>query len=418
MWRHLEWSPDHLRDFQEAKLRGLASWAAERVPFYRRRLLEHGVDPSRVGSLAELQQLPILEREELRAHQQSLIADGADPVRCVRILTSGSTGIPITMHFSRSEIAVRSVLTKRPYLLFGQPPWTRTLQVGNPREYRPTTYQRIGIFPETRVSAFRSPTEQTRVYHRCRAGVLAGYPSSLRILASALEREGGPRHSPRLVRTGGELLLPTTRQYLQQVFRAPVRDFFGAEEMGHIAWECPTGGGYHLAADCGIFEVVRGSDPVAPGEEGDLLLTSLFGRTMPLIRYRVGDRVVMHPDPCPCGLSFPRLERIVGRADDMLQLPDGTWVHPVVAACGVVDLPDVACFRIVQEDVFEYAVDLVRPGDLPSEVVTRIQTHFREHLGARKVTVRLVDEIPPDPSGKLRHIVCRIPHVAHPRPGR
>jgi len=144
---------------------------------------------------------------------------------------------------------------------------------------------------------------------------------------------------------------------------------------------------------------------VKPGEEGELILTSLYARAMPLIRYRLGDRVSMENKPCPCGCSFPRIRKIVGRADDLLRLPTGEWVHPVVAACGVVDLHGVEFFRIIQKGTREYRVDLVTQHTLSAEVESNLKNYFRTHLGADHVAVNCVREIPPDPSGKFRHIV-------------
>jgi hypothetical protein len=192
---------------------------------------------------------------------------------------------------------------------------------------------------------------------------------------------------------------------LASTFRAPVSQLYGVEEMGHVAWECARGGGLHVAADCGIFEVLEGDEPVPPGEEGDLVVTSLFGRTMPLIRYRIGDRVAVDPDPCPCGSAFPRFRRIVGRADDLLELPDGRMVHPVVAACGVVDVPGVRRFKITQRRAGSLLVALDTSDELSASLRASIVRHFEEHLGARDVEVRRVGAIPADPSGKLRHIV-------------
>jgi phenylacetate-CoA ligase len=265
----------------------------------------------------------------------------------------------------------------------------------------------LGIYREKRISAFVPQVKQAQMYRTYKPHILAGYPSSLRLLAETLQREGRPFPAPRIVVSGGEVLLPTTRALLSQVFRTRVRDAYGIEEMGHIAWECPVGGGYHLSADTGIHEIMNGDRPVAPGEEGDLVATSLFSRSIPLIRYRVGDRVALEPDPCPCGCSFPRIRRIVGRADDLLQRPSGEWVHPVVAACGVVEQPGVERFRIVQLGPGEFQVDLVMKQPLPDALCASIEEHFRRHLGAREVIIRRKDEIPPESSGKHRHILYR-----------
>jgi phenylacetate-CoA ligase len=388
--------------------------ACANVPFYRERFRQAGLDPSRVRTVGDLGQIPVTEREDLRREGESFLARGTVPARCARVITSGSTGVPVTLYFSTEEVAVRNALSKRMLLLYRQYPWQRTLLVGNPRSARPSLYQRLGIYGERRLSAFLPQSEQARLYRAYRPHILAGYPSSLALLGEGLRRDGGPILCPRIILSGGEMLLPGTRESLTATFKAPVRDCYGVEEMGHIAWECPAGGGYHLVADCGVFEVLEGNEPVGPGEEGDLVLTSLFGRTMPLIRYRIGDRVVLDPDPCTCRCAFPRIRRILGRSDDLLQLSNGQWVHPVVAACGVVDAPGVERFRIIQEGAGSFSVELVTGGPLSEALRSGIVSYFRSHLGAREVVVRRVGAISPGRSGKLRHIVFK-PHRGVPR---
>ncbi len=325
---------------------------------------------------------------------------------CILRLTSGSTGVPVTRAFTPDEITLRGALSRRIFLIYGLYPNLRNLVVGDPREWYPPWYQRLAVYRERHVSAFARQDEQAGIYRSYRPDILSGYLSSLRLLGETLRSHDIPFSRPRIILTVGELLLPDMRSFLEEIFSVQVRDRYGIEEMGYIAWECPVGGGYHLASDCGIFEVLDEKDhPVEPGEEGDLILTSLYSRAMPLVRYRLGDRVSIEPGPCPCGCAFPRIRRITGRADDLLRLPSGEWIHPVVAAWGVVDIPGMELFRITQKDERAYQVDLVTREPLSSDVILNIQHHFKAKLGAEKVTINRVTEIPSDPSGKFRHIV-------------
>jgi phenylacetate-CoA ligase len=407
LWRHLGWSSDRLLQRQDRQLREILSWAYDRVPFYREKYDRAGVSPYEVNKVEDLQRLPVTERHEIRGKDlSSFFARGYNPSECFLRLTSGSTGIPVTRAFTKDEIALRSALSRRIFLIYGLYPNLRNLVVGDPRAWSPPWYQRSGIYRERHISAFTKQDEQADIYRSYSPDILSGYPSSLRLLGETLRRHDIPFPKPRIILTVGELLLPATSFFLEEVFSAPIRDRYGIEEMGYIAWECPVGGGYHVAADCGIFEVLDENNcAVEPGKEGDLILTSLYTRAMPLIRYRLGDLVSIEPDPCPCGCSFPRIRRITGRADDLLRLPSGEWVHPVVAAWGVVDIPGMELFRITQKGIREYQVDLVTQQPLTTETQSNIQKHFKTRLGAEKVTVNRVKEISPDPSGKFRHII-------------
>jgi phenylacetate-CoA ligase len=317
----------------------------------------------------------------------------------------------MSVYIAPHEMAIQKAVVKRTLLLYGLRPWMRMLDVGIVRPWKGSWYQRVGIYPGMRLSAFLPQRDQVRAYRDYRPQILTGYPSSLQVLAESLKRDGVTIFSPRIIITGGEMLWPPARSVLEETFRAPVRDCYGAEELGHAAWECPRGGGYHLAVDCGVFEVLVGDRPASPGEEGELVLTTLHNRAMPFVRYRMGDRGALHPEPCPCGCPFPRLTRITGRSDDLLQLPSGEWVHSSVARFPWVYSKEIRQFQIIQWAAGRFELLLVTGGPLCEAFHSEIRDHFERHLGATVVEIRRVSHIPPEPTGKLRSIICKVPRT-------
>jgi phenylacetate-coenzyme A ligase PaaK-like adenylate-forming protein len=129
---------------------------------------------------------------------------------------------------------------------------------------------------------------------------------------------------------------------------------YAATETGGIAAECALHTGMHLFEDLVLAEVVDADGrPVPPGVTGDrLLVTVLFSRTLPLIRYELTDRVRLATKPCPCGRPFRLLAAVEGRTDDLLRLPgrDGTRrpVHPVVFHRAL-ELVDAAGWQVRQD---------------------------------------------------------------------
>lgn len=165
--------------------------------------------------------------------------------------------------------------------------------------------------------------------------VLIAYASMIRVLAG--EQLGGRlRIAPRGVNSSSEVLTAEARADATRAWNVPPFDVYAATETGGIAAECDRHQGLHLFEDLVIPEVVDNDyRPVPPGESGDrLLVTVLFSRTLPLIRYEMTDRVQFATRTCPCGRPVQLLEAIEGRTDDMLELPgrDGGTikVHPVV----------------------------------------------------------------------------------------
>src|SRR5690606_5480525 len=94
-------------------------------------------------------------------------------------------------------------------------------------------------------------------------------------------------------------------------------------EMGPIAAECPAGSMHLLTTNVHI-EIVRDGRPVAPGELGEIVATTLVNRGMPLVRCRIGDLGALSPDPCVCGRPQPVLAELQGRAADLVFRTDGT----------------------------------------------------------------------------------------------
>jgi phenylacetate-CoA ligase len=249
--------------------------------------------------------------------------------------------------------------------------------------------------------------EQMRVYLDYRPCLLTGYASALQQLGETLQKNGNPFPKPKMIMPVGEMLTANTRRSLQETFQAPVRDLYGTEEFGYLAWECSRGGGYHLNTDCFFFEVLQDGRPVPAGAEGELVVTSLYMKTMPLIRYRPGDRVVLDPEPCACGCGFPRLKSIQGRLDDFLILPNGEKVHAVLAVNAFKSFSEVRRFQVIQEEDGRIRINLAAHPFLNQEQIQGLRRYFQTHFQTASVGIHQAHEIPIDPAVKWKPVVCR-----------
>ena len=156
--------------------------------------------------------------------------------------------------------------------------------------------------------------------NRFQPTVLASYPTAAALLADEAAA-GRLRISPRCVLTGGETLSAAVRERVTQVFGAPVRGSYGTSEFLPIAWECAHGH-LHVNADWVLLEPVDDQyRPVPPGERSHtVLLTNLANWVQPLIRYDLGDRVLLHTERCACGSALPSID-VQGRSDDVMRVP-------------------------------------------------------------------------------------------------
>jgi phenylacetate-CoA ligase len=303
---------------QERKRRLLLSHARARVPLYRD--LYAGLPAT-----APLDALPVVDKALLRAAGEGAWDGPATPAD-VWISTSGSTGEPYRFPISRAHDHWRKAQYLRPYLTNGRGVFDTVLRLSVVPRAQPW-FQRLGLLRELRFDAAASPAVILDALRRTRAPILQGYPSSLRALAVHLathaDAQGGPPPHLRRIFADSELLTPDTRRLVERTLGAPVLDVFGTFETDNIAYQCEAGAGYHVTTDSVVVELLRDGRPVGPGEEGELVVTVLGNLRSPFIRYNLHDVARWSVAPCVCGRSFPTLEVLNGRADDLLLLPGG-----------------------------------------------------------------------------------------------
>jgi phenylacetate-CoA ligase len=193
--------------------------------------------------------------------------------------------------------------------------------------------------------------DQIAIMRDYKTTVLAGMPSTALVIATALEQQGlHPEElNLRVGIFGAEPWSEQVRQRIEQRLRITAFDTYGVSElMGPgVAAECAERSGLHVNEDQFIVEVV---DPVslrrcAPGEEGELVFTTIAKEGVPLIRYRTGDLASLTEEPCACGRTFARMSRVRGRTDDLVMaqgvkffpsqlrevLMQQRWFSPMVA---------------------------------------------------------------------------------------
>jgi phenylacetate-coenzyme A ligase PaaK-like adenylate-forming protein len=257
--------------------------------------------------------------------------------------------------------------------------------------------------------------------NQLRPDVLIGYASMIRALADE-QLDGRLRIAPRAVNSASEVLTAETRAMAIRAWRVAPFNVYAATETGGIAAECAQHRGMHLFEDLVIPEVVDDQyRPVPAGEPGDrLLVTVLFSRTLPLIRYEMTDRVTLATDPCPDGLPFRLLDSIEGRTDDIVVLPASAGgrirVHPVVFH-RVLDLLDAPAWQVRQQGP-DINVLVASPGPQVDVAATeQAVLAALEQAGARPqtVTLSIVDTIPAGAAGKRPLVVAD--NTATPRTG-
>lgn len=235
----------------------------------------------------------------------------------------------------------------------------------------------------------------------------------VRLVAEA-QGEGKLKITPRAIYCSSEPLTPQARSTIQSVWRVNPFNVYAATETAGIASECELHRGLHLYEDLVIPEVLDDRyRPVPIGELGSrLVVTVLFSRTLPLIRYELSDSVAISQDPCSCGRPFATLKNVEGRQEDLLQLPDShghpVTIHPNLFH-GVMEGFPVKQWQIVQEPSrLRVLIQTESDEQLASILHARMEMALKEAVGnAPEIEIEQVQEIQRTTVGKRKLIVAR-----------
>jgi phenylacetate-coenzyme A ligase PaaK-like adenylate-forming protein len=395
-----QWLPaETIRRLQWQRLQIALRHAFANSPFYRRRFLDLGITPADIRSEDDLARIPVTTREDLR-EAENLIARGFEKARLKHSLTSGSTGRRTTSYFDADAWMMGKHLLKlRARFACGVRPWDRIalLQETQSAAASSTLLGRTRSFSIHRPIAVLLPELQAFA-----PSVLYGFPGHLlrvgRAAANGLK--------PRLVFTSGEMLDELTRSGIEEAFGTRVLDVYGCTEVKEIAWECPRREGYHVNADWLLLEV-QPAGPNDAGRRGALLVTCLYNRAMPLLRYQIGDTGELLERACGCGRGLPLARPTLGRSVDYISLKDGTLVPPYDLTCAIEDVAGMRQYQIVQRTLDRLEVLIVPCPEFDEGSRRQIRERLRPILRGITAEIRLVDEIAPEPSGKYRIVMSQ-----------
>jgi phenylacetate-CoA ligase len=240
-----------------------------------------------------------------------------------------------------------------------------------------------------------------------RPALIIGYPSSLHALATYCTRHGITTVRPRLVITTAETLLDLQRQVIEEAFGCRVADQYGSTEMVHFVSQCEAGG-YHVHPEHGIVEIVDATGRRAPpGVRGEVVCTGLVNRSMPLIRYRLGDQATLADGRCPCGRAFPLLREIHGRNEDVVFTADGRplgRLDPVFKGAEGIEET-----QIVQSDVDSLDIYVVASDRFTAIEQSKLAEQLRSRIGdGTALKFHRVPSIAREGNGKFRAVVSRV----------
>jgi len=423
-WRQHQWdSAAALEARQMRALGALLSHALARVPYYAERVPGLTLEGAAAAPDDSLAAFPILEKRDLTLHADSLTCEMGRG--SYWNLTGGSTGEPVRFRQDRVYLTNALATAMLFYEWAGFPKGASHIKLwGAPRDLGSGSVARRRrvadwLFNRITLDAFDMSELTMRRYaetiSRSRPACLEGYANALYELAICVERLGLHMNAPGAIVSSAGTLLPHMREEIEGAFGAEVFDRYGTREVGGVAAECDRHEGLHIFGETAVVEVVdEDGRAVGEGEEGEVLVTNLHNYTMPLIRYRIGDRAVRGADRCSCGRPYPLLERVVGRTESCIHRRDGGVVLAeffIYVVGQEYNDGSIGKFQVVQEALDRITVIIVPvegTGERALAHEADIRARIQQVVGDCEIRFILTDRIDPTPTGKHMYVVNKM----------
>ena len=394
-------------------------------PYYKTSFDAAGVHPDDVKSLADIRRFPFIEKKVLRERQEALPPFGdlvAVPERDIVYISasSGSTGVPTASPFTAQDFDDWMDYEARQFWSSGLRPEDRychslnfSLFVGGPcvlgAQKLGALSIHAGTVPSERLLAIAKQFQATAIWTT---------PSYAWYLGETAVKEGiDPEKDLAIKRIfvagepGGSI--PETRQRIEALWGAKVYDYYGLSDIfGSCAGMCEEQHGLHWAEDHILVEVLdpETQEPVAEGERGELVLTTLKKAARPMIRFRTGDIVSFTNEPCTCGRTSQRMLGTHGRLDDMLIIKGVNIFPSDIEAIARKDHDLTGEYKLIVErdnhlDILTVEIERAAPdASRDAELATRFAGHLKSITG---VSARIVI-LPPGTLPRATHKAKRV----------
>jgi len=319
--------PQQLKGVQSERLAKLAEYVYSNSPFYQQRFDQHKIKPDSIKTIEQITDLPFTTKIDLRDNYPfgmfSVPQKGITEIH----VSSGTTGNPTVVGYTKEDIKLWSDVMARALCCAGAEP-DDTIQIAY--GYGLFTgglgfhYGSLEMGLTTIPASSGQTKRQLKIMQDFKPRILACTPSYALYMAEQAKELGiDPRKSSwKIGIFGAEPWSDSMRDEIENLWDMLATDVYGLSEIigPGVAQECPHKDGLHIFSDVFFPEIIDPAtdQPVEPGQDGELVITTLTKQGIPLIRYRTRDIVSMNIEKCRCGRTSPRISKIKGRTDDMI----------------------------------------------------------------------------------------------------
>ncbi|HLP57713.1 MAG TPA: hypothetical protein VK186_02740 [Candidatus Deferrimicrobium sp.] len=411
------WSKQELNRYRLSRLRSLLAHAYANCPYYRESFDRAGIAVNDVRSLGDLQYLPVLTREHIQNHLDTLLSANKKQYKCFPGSSSGTAGIPITYYHDGDGFGAGMAALYLSYYLSGWQFGNRSLHIwGNSASIKQWhswgSRLKQWLFNQDNLDAtlLNDRTHYPGIIdmiNRFKPLSIDGYTSSIYNLAQYIHETAAEIHRPNIVFTTAENLFPYQLEAIEKEL-APVSDIYGCGEINGIAVRPIHTNKYYIMEPHVIVETESYPDSGLH----EIIVTDLDNRVMPYIRYKPGDFIdPIQANDVPGNIKYDFFTKVNGRCSDILELRNGRKIAAVTLVGGTAlrEIPGIMKHKVIWDgDCLHFVFET----DAHFNPVLATQK-VRESIGAYehdlKFKIEPVKHILPDKTGKFKYFENRQP---------
>lgn len=393
----------NIESFQLDRLNSIINYSIKSVPFWRNLFEGREVE---LNMLSDVEKIPILTRDKIKTNPDSFLSSSKDAKLAYTLTTSGSTTTPMRFYIDKELFFRRAFAMRYALKFFCQNPWSNTLRL-NYKDMPWSQYQGYYYdlsFAEKNLSNFYNLIKEYKY------DAFYGTTSHLLWLADLI-KNNPLDYQIKFAVSRSEYLSPENRKHLESVFGCKVFNIYASREFGPLAQECPFDDGFHLNEDGFLFEIVDDKgQTIKNNSVGRILVTSFDNKTMPFIRYEIGDNGRFLPGYCACGIQTKKIV-FEGRSCDFIYLPDGRK-FPVIQLLYIVNLPGkIKSYQFIQKSPKSLKIKIVPDRGYNKKTAEYIKKEILKKTKSNKnftISIELTDKIPLLSNGKSKILISSI----------
>lgn len=396
-------------DFQNEKLVKIVKYSSENVPYYGKKFAEIGLNIANFRGIEDVHKIPLLDKEVIRKNPEEFISIKAKKEKLNWNKTSGSTGTPLRLVLDDGIIINKYVASFRAYKWAGYNLGDVIFRISDVSPNLKTLYKYDRLtktinYYSNQVSPHNIDVIAT-LLQKYKPKIFMGYGLSFLIMGRLLNEYGLNFEPPKAIINYGEDASFVKRE-LERLFNTKYFDFYSNTENVVLIHQCENNK-MHIAEDFSYHEIVDDNENILYEGEGELVGTSFYNYSMPLIRYKTRDNVRVNNKICSCGRNSRVVENLIGRKDDFIVTPDLKYIFLGEGAISY--SKNVIFSQYVQESIDELRINLVVDRDFNKDEFSMIELGLRERFGnSMKFIFNIVEELEKTKSGKTKFIISKI----------